>query len=64
MREINVTVEAYIDPRKIDIECREASAFCSNDLKCDDCPFNIGSYSVADLIHEYTDLIAKEARHD
>lgn len=64
MQEIKVTVSTEIDPKDITIDCSTASAYCVTDLSCFDCPFSQGSRSLAEIIHMYMVLIAKEARHD
>lgn len=63
MQEIKVTVNAKIDPKDISINCSTASAYCTNDLHCDDCPFNDGSRSLDEILYMYTIMRAAEVNN-
>ena len=65
MQEISVRVTVPIDARDVNVECSTASAFCAESMQCVDCPFNNGILTLANIITEYTFLLAevKHAEH-
>lgn len=65
MREIKIKALVPINLGDVYVGCSEVSEVCSNELQCEDCPFNPGSnYTIAEIIREYTVKIAKEAPHE
>jgi hypothetical protein len=63
MQEIKEAVSVEIDPKDISIDCRTASAYCTRDLSCFDCPFSRGSLSLDEIIHMYMVLRAAEVNN-
>jgi len=60
---MKVRMDVDFDPEDLIIDCTEAGQYCAIDLSCKNCPFNCGEKNLAELISDYTQMLASSDRN-